>query len=146
MKHLLIITLVLFLFSTCKKEVELPFSITPNISIVNVSPTTIVQFKDSIAISISYTDGDGDLGHDNADSLICSVKDARLTKADNYYIPPLAPLGSNISIKGQLTIYIKNTFLLGNGNTETTNFEIQVHDRAGHYSNITNTGNITINR
>ena len=47
------------LFS-CKKEE--PISETPSIEFVEVSPRQVVAFQEKLIFTISYTDGDGDLG------------------------------------------------------------------------------------
>ncbi|MBL7830655.1 MAG: hypothetical protein JNK41_06480, partial [Saprospiraceae bacterium] len=63
---------------------------------------------------------------------------------DEYYIAPLAPEGSQISIKGTLNITLSSAFVLGNGTSEKTYFEIWMVDRIGHKSNIVRTKEITI--
>jgi len=61
-------------------------------------------------------------------------------------VPPLAPVDSKIRIKGQLVMKLRNVFLLGSGNIETTSFTIKIKDRAGNVSNPVKTPEITINR
>jgi hypothetical protein len=74
------------------------------------------------------------------------VQDERLQKTDTYYIPPLAPTDAKIRIKGQLTMNLRNVFLLGTGNIETTSFTLRIKDRAGNFSNPIKTPEITITR
>lgn len=132
---------------SCTKEVQLSEgNPVPVISLEKTFPTTIVQFKDSLKVTIGYEDGDGDLGYINADINSLEIKDSRLSKADMYYVPPQAPVDSKIHIKGTLEIQIKNMFLLGSGSSETTTLEIRLADRAGNWSNKVTTPLITINK
>lgn len=138
---LLLFSLILF---ACDKD-EPTFPVEPEISFVSVGPTEITEFEDSILIVIQYRDGDGDIGFENADSMSLFVQDARLTEPDRYFVQPLSPIGSNVSIEGNLEILIRNSFLLGSGGQETTYYTIKLKDRAGNWSNTLQTPDITIN-
>ncbi|TVR81670.1 MAG: hypothetical protein EA412_02570 [Chitinophagaceae bacterium] len=131
------------LFSCSKKEVldEVPY-----IELVSVEPLEMIQFKDTLTITIRYEDGNGDLGFADADSNALYVHDQRLDKADMFYVPPLAPLDAEVHISGKLDIQIGNTFLIGNGPSEKTRFYIKIRDRAGNMSNEIVTPEITILR
>lgn len=132
---------------SCIKETQLSEgNPIPQIAIVKFEPSNIIQFKDSVKITLSYEDGDGDIGFENADINSLEIKDTRLSKPDYYYVPPQAPLGSKIAIKGQLVVKLRNLFLLGTGNAETTTLEIRLTDRAGNWSNKVTTPEITIKR
>ncbi len=131
----------------CKKNNELAAdSNVPFIKIVGVSATSIVQFKDSLVISFEYTDGDGDIGETNPDLNDLMIKDKRLSKADYYFVKPLSPPGAEIKTKGSIAVQMKNTFLLGSANSETTTFELKLKDRAGHWSHSIFTPTITITK
>lgn len=149
MKNILVsIFLILFpafMFS-CKETTNLTGNPVPRIALVKIEPTIVTQFADSLKITLSYEDGDGDLGFVNADINSLEVQDERLAKPDFYYVPPLAPVDSKIRIKGQLVMKLRNVFLLGSGNIETTSFTIKIKDRAGNVSNPVKTPEITINR
>jgi hypothetical protein len=137
----------LLLTQSCTKEIQFSEgNPIPSIGLEKTTPTEITQFKDSLKVTISYEDGDGDLGFENADINSLEVKDSRLSKPDFYYVPPQAPVDSKISIKGTLNIQIKNMFLLGAGSTETTTLEIRIKDRAGNWSNKVTTPVITIKK
>lgn len=140
--------LFLLLFGGCTKEtvVQVTENPVPIIRYLSINPKTVNEFTDSILVSFEYKDGDGDLGHKDPDILLLSVHDARLKNPDYYYIPPLAPVDSRISISGTLTVRIRNTFLLGAGGDEQTSYEIRMQDRAGNWSNYINTDVITIKR
>ncbi len=143
MRYLYYACISILFFSACSKD-ETTFPIEPEITLLSAGPTTITEFEDSIQIVIQYRDGDGDIGFENPDSFSLFVQDARLPDPDNYFVRPLSPIGSNVSIEGTLEINIRNTFLLGSGGQETTYYTIVLRDRAGHYSNILQTPDITI--
>ena len=137
-----IVFLVLLAFVSCSKDSAL--SSVPVIKFLDVNSTSIKEFKDSLVIRFEYTDADGDIGEDNPDKNDLFVKDRRLVNADYYFVKPLSPPGSEIKITGIISVQIKNTFLLGTGNSELTQFNLKMRDRAGNWSNSINTPNITI--
>jgi len=118
----------------------------PFITFVSIEPTIVREFKDSIIITIKYQDSDGDLGHQNPDLELLSVHDLRLEKADGYRVTLLAPPEKKLSIEGELKIYLKNTFLLGTGDEESTSYELIMTDRAGNKSSPIVTDEIKIIR
>ncbi len=136
---------VLLLVAACSKKNPV-ISPIPEIRLQEVAPTSLQQFQEQVTIQLAYTDGDGDLGFEHPDSLSLRVQDARLSQPDWYFVQPLAPVGSNVAIQGVLNFAISGTFLLGNGNQETTTFSIMIKDRAGNWSNEVTTPVITIKR
>jgi hypothetical protein len=134
----------LVLLPSCSKDE--PLDTTPKITLKEVKPDTIAQFIDSINLVIEYEDGDGDIGYWNPDSLALSVHDQRLEHPDYFYVRPLTPDSNALAIKGTIRIAIRNTFLLGNGNSETTRYDIKLKDRAEHWSNVVTTPEIVIVR
>ncbi|MCC7298458.1 MAG: hypothetical protein IT244_09005 [Bacteroidia bacterium] len=148
MKYLLgISVLVLLTLGGCTKETQTSEgNPIPIIFLVKAEPNSIQQFKDSFTITLGYEDGDGDIGYENADINTLEIKDTRLTKPDYFYVPPQAPTGSKIHIKGQLVVKLRNLFLLGSGAAETTTLEIRLQDRAGNWSNKITTAQLTINK
>ena len=133
------------LLSSCTKDEPL-LDIVPKITLKEVTPTTVVQFTDSINFVIEYEDGDGDIGFWNPDSLALSVLDQRLVSPDYFYVRPLTPDSNALAITGTIRIAIRNTFLLGNGDSETTRYELKLKDRAGHWSNAVTTPEVVITR
>jgi hypothetical protein len=121
-------------------------NVIPNIRYISITPEIVNQFTDSVIVTFEYEDGDGDLGHKNPDILLLEVQDARLTNPDFYYVPPMAPIGSNIKIKGSMQLRLRNTFLLGSGGDERTQYDIRMKDRAGNWSNYIQTKEITIKK
>lgn len=143
--NIIIITLLgLFLVSSCKKDDLL--DPVPFISIVDISPKSVVQFTDPVIITLEYEDQDGDLGFDSPDSMSVFVQDSRLAEPDLYHIPPLSPPDTTLHIRGQINVEISSPFLLGNGSSETVNFTVQLKDRAGNLSNAVVSEDIVITR
>lgn len=147
MKNLGCFFLLLLLSFSCTKESgNLSFDTTPKIELIEISQDTLYEFATPLSIKIKYEDGDGDLGSDNPDINSIFVKDQRLEKADEYYVGPLAPTDTRISIQGTINLELANVFLLGNGSKEATVFTIHFVDRAGNESNRIETESITILR
>lgn len=137
----------ILVFAGCTKETQTSVgNPVPVIAHVKTEPTNVKQFKDSIIITISYEDGDGDLGWINADIQSLEIKDSRLDKADMYYVAPLSPDGSKVHIKGNLRVVIKNLFLISTASKEVTTLYLRLQDRAGNWSNKINSEPITINK
>ena len=139
----------LIIISACKKDKSkdpIPkASITPVIELVSVTPTSVHALLDSIVFTISYTDGDGDLGFSDADSMTVFVTDKRFPVTIPFHLQPLSPLNTSVSIKGNIPLVLNNTILQNNSSTsESAVFEIQIRDRANHYSNVLTTPPITV--
>ncbi len=147
LKPLLVLVISTSLFAACEKISDEPyFETTPKIELLELLPDTIHQFDDQLKIRLAYEDGDGDLGSTDADVNSLFVKDERLEEMDEYYVGPLAPPGSSISIHGELDIQLGTFFLLGNAAFETTRLRIYMVDRAGNQSNVIETDKIIILR
>jgi len=136
--YILIVTL---LFSCEKDEV---ISDTPIIDFVSISPTTAQEYTDDIIITISYTDGDGDLGENNPDINNLFVEDNRNGIEYKFRIPELSPSGSTITIEGNFNITINGSGITDSTASQKVNYAIYVTDRAGNKSNIITTSSITI--
>lgn len=143
-----LILCVMLILGGCKKEEQVNTTGNPNplIRLLSVSSKQLKQFKDSLVITIEYTDGDGDVGETNPDVNDLEIKDQRLSKADYYFVKPLTPPDANIKVKGTISVQIKNTFLLGTADSEITTFELRLRDRAGNWSNSVKTELITITK
>ncbi len=140
-KPITLLFLLLILLSACKKDEEPKI---PVIKLIDITPLSLVQFDESVYITIGYSDIDGDLGYEDPDEYAIQVKDNRLVNPDWYHISPLAPIESNVAIEGELTIKINSLFLLGNGSQELTSFTIKMVDRAGNWSEEITTPQVTI--
>ena len=137
---------LLIVLSGCQDETVDHYPPQPEIELVGVSSDTIRQYEDGLIITISYKDGDGDLGFENPEEYALFVRDIRLENFDGFYVGPLAPPDANVPIQGQLHIEFPSLFLFGNGGIELTRFEIKMIDRAGNESNLLETGLIAITR
>lgn len=132
MKKLVYLFSLLVLIS-CKKEESV--SASPEITYESISTTEVESFQNSVEITFSYIDRDGDLGEPDPDLKTLRVKDARLSEADWYHVPPLTPELQALNVEGTFTVQLNPLFLLGNGDQETTSFTLQLQDRAGNKSN-----------
>ena len=137
-------SIVLFSLSCETVSDELSFDRVPKIRIIEASHNSLVQFQDSPVLKIEYEDGDGDLGTSDPDVNSILVQDSRLENPDEYYLPPLAPEGAEVSITGTFNLVLLPTFLLGNGTEEKVIFSIKLFDRAGNVSNEVETEEITV--
>ena len=59
--------LVILVFYSCKKD-EGSLSIVPQLTFESISPSSIQEFGGPITFSISYQDGDGDLGENDSNA------------------------------------------------------------------------------
>lgn len=146
MKYRLFVMILLsslFVLGSCRKNKD-DEPMNPVIALLSVSADSVVQYNNALQITFSYEDLQGDLGDPNPDVFQLSVKDARLSAADWYHIPPMTPDLQELHIKGNYVLNLRPLFLLGNGSVETTQLTIQITDRAGNKSNEIKTGTITI--
>lgn len=144
MKRLLFtLTVIAGLLGACKEDVS-PLELRPVLRVESISPTTVRQFEDTITMVIFYEDADGDLGSEDPDENVLSVKDSRLEIADFYHVKPLAPIGTVVPIQGTLSVNLRTAFLLGNGDSEEITFTVQIKDRAGNYSEAVVSPSITV--
>ena len=126
----LILIFVLFCLS-CKKDVDHNFVI----SINDVMPLEIIEFKENIFITLRYEHPDGYVGFSDPDRLSLEVKDSRLENPDWFHVQPLAPPNEQISISGTLNVSINSVFLLSSANQEIFTYTISIMDREGNWSN-----------
>ena len=142
--------IIIGLFSCKKKETDGetpkgPISNVPSITLIDVSPKTVQEYKDSIVFVIQYLDGDGDLGTEDADTKSLFLTDNRASLTESYHLPPLAIIGTEMAIQGNLNVVLNSTALLNStGSSETTTYSIYLVDRAGNSSNTVTSETITI--
>ena len=143
MKKIASLLLIVSLFTTCKKdEVENEFFI----SLIEMSPSEIIEFEENIHVKISYRHAKGFIGFSDPDYLSLEVKDSRLSNADYYHLIPLNPPQNEVSITGEIDIEVDAPFIFGNGNTEILTFTIRIQDKDKNWSNKITTGLITVNK
>lgn len=149
-KQFIIFVIIISFLVGCKKDektfINPPISPIPLIEFINVTPTTVKQFSDSIKFTLKFTDGDGNVGDISADSLSLFIIDNRnASLVERFHIQPVSPANTTISVQGIFSVVLKNTILLNNNNTsETTTFSIKLKDRAGNFSNTIQSNAITI--
>ncbi len=102
---------------------------------------------DSIKFTISFQDGDGDIGVAPDDSFYCLfIRDLRRDHIDSLYLPMVESFGNFDAIRGDIYVTYLNIFCLNSdglpdplGNDtpskDTVNFAIQIMDRARNISN-----------
>jgi hypothetical protein len=153
MKHFAYCACLVILFSACEKtEVKDDdplgsISIVPSISLVSVSSSSVVEFKDSLVFTVFYRDGNGDVGFESADSMSLFLTDNRVPFTESYHIPPQAPAGASIAVQGNLSVVLSHTAIFDTTNaTESTTYSIQLRDRLNNWSNVVTTGPITIRK
>lgn len=144
MKKLLFLFLSMVLISSCKKDDSLEISTTPAIEFVSITPSTATEYQDKITITISYKDGDGNLGENTADVKNLFLTDTRNNVTYQYRIPQLAPTGESVAIEGNLPIELPNTAIINGANSQTVSYTVYIKDRAGNVSNTVTTSAITI--
>jgi hypothetical protein len=143
-KQIGIILFLIAALSACNKEIEKP-SNTPEITFVAISPGTVHQFKDSLLITIGYTDGDGDLGENSSTAQNAFVTDSRNNLTYSFRIRQLAPENANIIIRGKLDIIVPAIALQNSSlASESVLFSVRVKDRAGNMSNSVNTSSVSV--
>ena len=146
MKLIFNILTISILFFSCKYEDRYTGDPQPSISKLTLNKSDFKQFTDTVVLTFDYSDGDGELGFESADSLSVEVKDIRFGKPDYYHLKPLASLTAKVAISGSIRITLKNIFLLGAGSSESTQFQVRIKDRARHWSNALTSKSVNINK
>lgn len=137
---------ILVAFTSCTKNGVDEISFIPRIELLSISSNTIKEFEETLVITISYEDGDGDLGFEETDQYALFVRDIRLEEFDGFYLGPIAPPDVSIPIKGEFNIEFPSVFIFGNEEMETTQFEIKMVDRSMNESNLLITEDIIIQK
>ena len=150
-----------FLVNSCVQPPNYPN--TPEIAYVGVNQNSILQGNstnpaDTLEITFSFTDGDGDLGNDG-DSFDVFLMDSRDGFTDIKKLPVIPDQGIGNGISGEITIRLPNkpfnicctypdnsTACQPNSNfpTNEISYLIQIQDRTGNLSNKIQTEAITI--
>ncbi len=148
--------LVVLLFGACINPPDYP--IEPQIKYVSMSRNTLVQGQgpeDTTYITISFTDGDGDIGHfkegSDEQEVDLFLTDLRTgAQAEHFIIPFVPELGAGNGISGEITMRLLTTCCIfppwvtdaalpceasQQYPVDTLQYEIYLIDRAGHESN-----------
>lgn len=117
---------------------------------------SINQFADSSFLTFTFTDGDGDLGDEDNDSLNVYVTDGRDgVEKFKYRIPYIEPQGTGNGIEGEIRVKLNTTCCIyPDGQvpctkstdfpTDTLFYEIYIKDRKGNKSNVIQTPMIVL--
>jgi hypothetical protein len=147
----------------CIKEEQYPLK--PYIEFDGFSTLRDIYGKDSLGIiSISYTDGDGNIGLFSWDTVeplkynyylkfmqvinneLVEFKPADTTLTFNARIPLLTPSGKNRNIKGEIANTLELYFARQMLQSDTIAFEIYIKDRTLLESNVVQTPKFIIKR
>lgn len=145
MKKLSILFAIIALFSSCSSDDE-GVSLVPAIEFVSVSSSSVTAFSQPLTFTISYRDGDGDLGENDPDVKNCYITDSRNSVTYEFRIPELAPRGSSIIIDGNLNIDLQSVGISDGVDSETATFDIYLTDRAGNVSNTVTSLSVSVSR
>jgi hypothetical protein len=156
-KIILILLIPLFAGLTgCIKEEQYPLE--PKIEFGSFATAKDLSGKDSLGqITISYTDGDGNIGLYPLDTVeprkynfylkimqsvnnqLVEYKPADTNVTFNARIPLLTPNGRNKNIKGNITMTLELYFARQMLKSDTIAFEIYIKDRDLNKSNVVKT-------
>lgn len=139
--YTLIVAVLSVLFGSCKKES--PLDAVPKISFLKMYPDTVKAFADSIVVEISYEDGDGDIGENNAYSRNLFLVDQRNQLEYGFRVGRIVADGTP-AIRGTLKVVMPYINLVSAGGTETTSFTVRLEDQSGNKSNVVTTSVLTI--
>lgn len=140
---------LVFGLMSCSDEETFP--LTPVISFKSLEKFTAQSGADSLMLTFSFTDGDGDIGSAPADTFGRDVyvrlfesnngvfQEAPLSAPLEYRVPFLEPRGNNESLKGDIKINIDYNVLRPN---DTIFYKVSLEDRAGNRSNEITTSTI----
>jgi len=143
---------VIFLFAACIKKKS--FSDVPEIKLVDFKVFSHQENSknkaDSAYVTISFTDGDGDLGNPDSNALSMFL-DYYEDQGSGFvynnltysiYIPNLSPEGNNKAIEGTIQQKLNVPFY-NEKSIYPYKYKIYVVDRAGHKSNVVETQSLT---
>jgi hypothetical protein len=133
-------------FAACVRPPDYP--IEPRIEFLGLSKNMVQQglSKDTLFLSVSFTDGDGDIGFQNNDSTLFVVDTRRNgTRINDVQgLPSVPEQGAGNGITGEIRMRIyggccTNTLVPCSPPfkyaQDTVIYEIYIKDRAGHESN-----------
>ncbi len=147
MKKFSLVCFIAFALIACKKKNEEPSSGKGlNIEFLSISPSAVKEHTDSITITFSYNDSDGDLGESNPAKTNLFVTDTRNNVEYQYRISPLAPSENNASIRGKLNVVVNNIAITDSSSSQKISYYLYVKDRSGNISNSITTSSVLIEK
>ena len=131
-------------WSACTDDLVLP-NRAPVVQIVGLSPDTARAWQDTLTLSFTYQDDNGDLGSPDPNRIAIELTDSRLPTPDTYALAPLLDLDSIKAIAGTIHLKIKPTFILGNQTQQQSyRYSLVLIDRAGNRSNTALSPTVTV--
>jgi len=147
---------VLLIMASCIKEEQYP--IIPEINYQGFQVLKTADNHDSLGLlTISYKDGDGDIGLNSWDTVepykynyyltflyqkngqLLRLEPADTSLTFNSRIPILTPAGRNKNIKGEISMELQLYYAWPVLESDTIGFEVYIKDRALHTSNVIQT-------
>ncbi len=146
----------------CSCNIGPRFSIVPEIAFVGLSTDSLVQgslFSDSLFVTISFRDGDGDLGSgvDGVFRNIIMTDNRTGDDLTQFKVPDLDLAGAMTGIEGEIVLKLFTTCCLfpqeeeippcsspSEFPTDLLTIDIQMVDDSGNMSNIVTTSEITL--
>ncbi len=137
-----ILLLFIIFFASCKKEKK-EYDISPQIEFVSISPNPVNEYQ-PVYITFKYTDGDGDIGENDANAKNLFVTDNRIGIVYSYRIQQLSPDNEKIPITGNLEAKIDNAVITNGAASQSVTYTVYIVDRAGNMSNTITTPAVNI--
>ncbi|MEZ4757738.1 MAG: hypothetical protein R2817_12990 [Flavobacteriales bacterium] len=146
------------LLSACLKKEEFPPEPT-------IAFKSLEQFGDSASLTITFTDGDGDIGLDDTDTeapfepgsdyyhnlfvgfdqLNNGVwQEVQLALPLNYRVPRITPSGQNKALSGELAVALKPWPIIPGSEGDTVRFDVRLLDRSLNASNEASSGAVVV--
>ena len=160
-KILKIFSIIIFFctgFNSCTNSPDFPAE--PYLEYKGISKKMLEQGSlntDSLSIFLYFTDGDGDIGFEQTDSLQnLFIIDTRTNNlAESIKIPKISDAGIGNGISGEIELKVYTTCCLFTNNippcsvveginTDTLTYKIYMVDRAGNVSDTIETENIIL--
>ena len=158
--HLIATIAAIFVLMTMRSCTLAPdFSDVPELTFVNFSKNTMQQGivnLDSLFLTISFTDGDGDISFDTGTTSDLRIYDLRTGVIySNYRLPSLPPEGISNGLSGDITLLLYTTCCIfpdqippceSPDDYPTNNLPLGIilEDRAGNVSDTLKTPPITL--
>lgn len=151
LKHFFIIFCLLGMIQCSKAPV---YPIEPQITFKSMTKQRMLQsmgniFRDSLAITIEFTDGDGDLGaldNQTIKPIDVFIIENETRDTNSFTMPYVAPKGASRGINGEMILRLNTTCCKVPNHLpceksidyplDTVNYELFIIDRAGHKSNV----------
>lgn len=142
---------ILILLQFCVQPPDYPDE--PVIEFQSLSKTTLRQSSlgvDSVVVTFSYTDGNGDLGFTDTSASIFIVDGRDTFEKPSYRIPSVGTQGAGNGISGEISIVVPTTCCIYPRSSgippcdhssfapqelDTVFYFISIRDRSGHLSN-----------